>query len=341
MSKRFRKLWDPALTPTNTSLVFTISRIVFVTSPSQFIFANGKFHIANSSRHLRCRILARFSLVLHLILILRWFQGYLHISSDIAFWKAVMMTYFLAVYIALLIVLVHETRVLNDVLFLLNYCIQIETQWVAERTSIIVHRYYLLFANLLNFTVLDFPIAITVLSLFQPCMPPLLSSMLILDCKSWSDDGGSRIMSRIGIALVEGYTWTMAASIAGFTIIVVLTYPVEIILLWITLLRRKIQFAVNPNLLTKYRFVQITTKLFNDVWKMPAMSAMVATCVIIEIVALFILTTSLDKLPLPITGLFLLLAIIFFNDEKQLNVGKAFHEVMPSCKDINGKLCIF
>ncbi|OXA40779.1 hypothetical protein Fcan01_24489 [Folsomia candida] len=120
-------------------------------------------------------------------------------------------------------------------------------------------------------------------------------------------------MSRIGIALVEGYTWTMAASIAGFTIIVVLTYPVEMILLWITLLRRKIQVAVNPNLLTKYRFVQITTKLFNDLWKIPAMSAMVATCVIVEIVALFILTTSLDKLPLPIIGLFLLLAIIFFN----------------------------
>lgn len=82
------------------------------------------------------------------------------------------------------------------------------------------------------------PPAIASLSLFRPCMPPILTSMIYLECKSWSDHGHTGIMFRLGISILTGYTWTLATATAVVAVVVFLLYPVEVKLINLQVLKQ-------------------------------------------------------------------------------------------------------
>lgn len=103
-----------------------------------------------------------------------------------------------------------------------------------------MHRYFVIIAAMLQYSVILAPMSITLVNFFKPCLPPFISSELFLTCSSWSDDGdsGVGILGRLSFALLAGYAWVVAVDVTCFAIVVMLVYPVEVILLFINILER-------------------------------------------------------------------------------------------------------
>lgn len=91
-----------------------------------------------------------------------------------------------------------------------------------------VRPYFVILGFLAVSLVVSLPLAVSLLGLVKPCMPPLLSSMMILDCKDWDDDGDSSFLTRLGIGVFEYYTWLVIISTLSYGLYIPLLYPVEI-----------------------------------------------------------------------------------------------------------------
>lgn len=94
------------------------------------------------------------------------------------------------------------------------------------------------------------PIVIFILSLVQPCMPPLISSLILASCQTWGDVSGPGFLFRIVIGFFEWYTWTIIMGIVSFAVMILLLYPVEIKLLFIAMMERYLLRLITTNLLT-------------------------------------------------------------------------------------------
>ncbi len=94
-----------------------------------------------------------------------------------------------------------------------------------------VQRLFIIMRTVAELTLVLMPLAIPLLSFIRPCMPPLISSMAFLPCKSWNDHGNAGILTKLCISIFEWYTWAMGVGVVVFAIFVLFVYPIEVILL--------------------------------------------------------------------------------------------------------------
>lgn len=95
-----------------------------------------------------------------------------------------------------------------------------------------VTKYFVALGICVTFSMGLAPTVMFILSLTQPCMPPLISALGILPCTSWTDDT-SGIFVRVSVGMFEMYTWTVIIGVSGFAFMILLLYPVEVNLLLI------------------------------------------------------------------------------------------------------------
>lgn len=70
------------------------------------------------------------------------------------------------------------------------------------------------------------PIFGFVFAMVRPCMPPILTSMLVSECsKSWRDEGDIGILFRIFSAILLAWLSATIVTIVDFVIPLVLIYP--------------------------------------------------------------------------------------------------------------------
>lgn len=62
-------------------------------------------------------------------------------------------------------------------------------------------------------------------AIIRPCMPPVVTSAIYLECQSWDDDGETGFLFRILAAIVPIYLSALLANVVVFTITVALMYP--------------------------------------------------------------------------------------------------------------------
>lgn len=87
-------------------------------------------------------------------------------------------------------------------------------------------------------TMILLPFVIASMTLFMPCMPPILTSMIYLECKSWEDDGQAGILVRMGVSILTGYCRTTMTNATCLVVGVLLLYPVEVKLIILKVLKR-------------------------------------------------------------------------------------------------------
>ncbi|OXA42027.1 hypothetical protein Fcan01_23173 [Folsomia candida] len=172
-------------------------------------------------------------------------------------------------------------------------------------------RYFLLWGARATVSVGVVPIAIFILSLIQPCMPPLISSVMFLSCPSWGDDGGSGFLIRSAVDLFEWYTWTIITSNVAFALMILLLYPVEIKLLFISMMARNWKADKSIGL-EEYRTLRLLSNFHNFVFAYPAMAILVGGVTLCTSIAFYLLITSAHVVPLPVLILFSIIAFDFF-----------------------------
>jgi hypothetical protein len=92
-------------------------------------------------------------------------------------------------------------------------------------------------AIVLGCTVITMPFIMFLMSIFKPCMPPIITSG-ILDCKDWQDKGRLNIGYTLIIAVFELYTWWVAVGVACFAYMAAIQYPAEVAQVWINIAQR-------------------------------------------------------------------------------------------------------
>lgn len=80
-------------------------------------------------------------------------------------------------------------------------------------------------------TLISVPCAVSVMTFFQPCMPPALTSSIVLNCKDWRHDGDVGLVVRLVLVVYEFYAWMVIMGVVGIGFYVALLYPVEVKLL--------------------------------------------------------------------------------------------------------------
>lgn len=68
-----------------------------------------------------------------------------------------------------------------------------------------VHRYFAAFCAIFASTFISVPCAVCLMSFFLPCMPPVLTSTIILKCEDWSHDGEAGLVIKFVMGMYEIY----------------------------------------------------------------------------------------------------------------------------------------
>lgn len=89
------------------------------------------------------------------------------------------------------------------------------------------------FITLAIMGVILLPITVLTFALLRPCMPPIFTSVIYLECKSWEDDGNIGLVFRICGAILTFHLGVSLVSTFVFACDIVLIYPtvVELIIL--------------------------------------------------------------------------------------------------------------
>lgn len=208
-----------------------------------------------------------------------------------------------------------------------------------EGSQSYVHRYFLAMGFLILSTEILVPAALFVTSLHKPCMPPIISSLVVLNCTSWQDDGQAVIWFRVCVGLLEGYTWSVLCGVVSLSMYSSLLYPGEVLLEFTSLLERwpivellhliilstlcmylienyvlKFFREIQTNIysILKYRHIQILTQLRNNVWGGATMHVCIWTIYFVECLALYVLISTKGRLPVPAMTLFSIVAFDLF-----------------------------
>lgn len=72
------------------------------------------------------------------------------------------------------------------------------------------------------------------------------------------------------------------------------------------------EFGMLRRIAVRYRTIQILNRVLNNVWRKPGMPVAIGGVAIAEAAALFIILTSVSRLPVPVLVLFSMVAIDFF-----------------------------
>lgn len=127
----------------------------------------------------------------------------------------------------------------------------------------IVHTYFISMIVMSMAALIFLPAAMSVLALTMPCMPPILTSMVYLECRSWVDNGQTGVSFRVGLAITTYYYWTMVTSFIIISIIIVLLYPIEVKLIILEGIKR---LEIKNSNTYIYLFLNLITEAFQPVF---------------------------------------------------------------------------
>ncbi|OXA54308.1 hypothetical protein Fcan01_11276, partial [Folsomia candida] len=305
---------DLLLPSSNIPLVLNLSKMTIFLNQLPIKLNRGKFVLPNLTK---CqRLVAILTILLHLVVVLKWVldQWLYPTRPPSPTWKFVLMYYFITLFAAIAAFIVHVNFLKEETVFLLNSALQIE-QDSNMKGNCIVHIYYIVVVALSVLAIILMPITCLTFALLRPCMPPTWTSIIYLECKSWDDDGNTGMWFRsFGAILLYYFSLTVVAT-AVFGIIIVLTYPTEVKLILIELMKSyltKIRTDDGFLCLKTYRTLQILTDMHNSVFRHPIMSVIVGSVTACESFALYTLITSSSVIPFPGLILFATVGVELF-----------------------------
>ncbi|OXA53666.1 hypothetical protein Fcan01_11282 [Folsomia candida] len=178
----------------------------------------------------------------------------------------------------------------------------------------IVHKYYIVFVSLSMMGIILMPIACFMFGLLRPCMPPTLTSVIYLKCKSWDDHVSTGIFFTTCGAILLYYLSLSVVATAAFGITIVLDYPTEVKLILVELMKSNLRGARKEDFpwLDSYRILQILTDLHNSVFRHPIMSILVGSVTACESFALYTLITSSTVVSYSVLVLFAAVGVELF-----------------------------
>ncbi|OXA54307.1 hypothetical protein Fcan01_11277 [Folsomia candida] len=225
------------LLSSNIPLVLRLSKRSIFLNQFPFTLKRGKFIITTSTK---CqRLTAILAILLHFVVALKWvLDQWLYPKSPASpIWKYVLMYYCIIFFGAIGAFVVHISLLKEETVFLLNSALQVE-QDSKMRGNSIVHKYYIVFVALSMMGIILMPIACFMFGLLRPCMPPTLTSVIYLKCKSWDDHVSTGIFFTTCGTILLYYFSLAAVATAAFGITIVLDYPTEVKLILIDLMKR-------------------------------------------------------------------------------------------------------
>lgn len=134
-----------------------------------------------------------------------------------------------------------------------NECIIITLTHVHIATYV-VHIFFFMFIGLSKIAITFIPLLGVPMGLLRPCMPPMLSSIINLGCKSWNDHGNIGILQRMVGVITTVYAAHAVVATCVFLITVVLIYPTEVKLILVEAMKRLRRFLFFEKLCTYLNF---------------------------------------------------------------------------------------
>ncbi|OXA40326.1 hypothetical protein Fcan01_24984 [Folsomia candida] len=229
-------------------------------------------------------------------------------------WKLVLVGYSGFLHGISMVSLLHVERMREEIVIMQNSCMETELKLIREGINC-VRRYFVTLGALSVSSIVSVPLAVSLISSVAPCMPPLLSSMMILDCKDWGDDDSSGVLVKVGIGIMEFYAWTVITGTICYGLYIPLLYPVEIKFLILDIIKNKFwkkeTCARNHGNrhLHLYRILNLLTIYRNNAWCLPSMPVVIGGVIAADTVSLYILVTSYDQVPLLILILFSIICL--------------------------------
>ncbi|OXA38638.1 hypothetical protein Fcan01_26589 [Folsomia candida] len=258
-------------------------------------------------------LFALFTSVIHISGPLNWLRT--HWLATFPNWKFVLVGYTGFLNGVITIGLMHIQRVRKEIMVMLKACLDTELQLIREGVPVYVHRYFVIFGATVVSTFVLVPCAVSVMSFFQPCMPPVLTSTMILNCKNWRHDGEAGLLIKFVVGIYEFYAWMVILGTVGIGVYVALLYPVEVKLLILDYIEKNEMGVKRPTSsyhLYKYRVLQLITTYHNNAWCQPSVPVGMGGIAVAETVSLYILVTSYYQAPIIILLLFLIIALDCF-----------------------------
>ncbi|OXA37988.1 hypothetical protein Fcan01_27245 [Folsomia candida] len=157
------------------------------------------------------------------------------------------------------------------------------------------------------------PFMAVIYSLLRPCMPPVLTSVIFPNCKSWDDDAGTSFSARLFGSIMMGCVAFPLLTTVIFSIAVVMVYPTVVKLVLIqTMMRDLNRQTENTLLMSTYRILQILTDMHNSVLRQPITATLVGAITICQTFALYILITATSIVPGVVVFFFFMIALEMF-----------------------------
>ncbi|OXA55628.1 hypothetical protein Fcan01_09085 [Folsomia candida] len=297
----------------NIPLVTFISKLCLY--PRQFpLFPNKSGTFIPSRPGWRTKFFkyfAQLGILLHLLGCLNWFkiQWFDHKQCGVVTptWKFMLVTCSMIIFAAESLSFPHIDQVKMHLVTLLNSAMSVEIKLQrgvfnnAGNLGRYVTTYFVLMGACITWGVGFILPAVFILSLLQPCMPPLISAFAFVPCTSWTDDGAATgFLIKAAVGIYEMYMWSVLIGISAFVFMIMILYPVEVNLLLLKDMER------NWRNFVQLRTLQMLSNLQNFVFAAPSMGVIIGTLTLLESCAIYILMKSGELIPLPI---FVLLSI--------------------------------
>ncbi|OXA38643.1 hypothetical protein Fcan01_26586 [Folsomia candida] len=304
------------LPSSNIPLVVNIFKLFNGTNIISVRFSKKFLPLSLSFKTILPLLFALFTTVIRVCATLNWLaRNWMITQPPIPNWKYVLVGYTGFLHGVITIGLLHIERVRKEIVTLLNACVDTELQLILEGGPGYVHRYFVTLSAIVASSFVLVPCAVSVMSFFQPCMPPVITSTMILNCKNCSHSGAVGLAMKLVLGIYEFYTGIVVIGSVGIGVYIVLLYPIEVKLFILDYIERK-EMQTKPQArgyhLYKYRVLQLISTYHDNTWCQPSVPVTLGGISVAETVSLYVLVTSHDRFPIIILLMFLMVALDCF-----------------------------
>lgn len=139
-------------------------------------------------------------------------------------WRIVTIVYCLSLNLTMFLNMICVFKVRTDCINLINATMSWELGMERRGVPKLVSWNLVLCNYILKSSLPPVMLAAFALSILVPCMPPLITSFGLLECKSWVDDGGATILQKIVLAMYSLYYYACLTATVGNVIAILLCY---------------------------------------------------------------------------------------------------------------------
>ncbi|XP_035711382.1 uncharacterized protein LOC118436855 [Folsomia candida] len=151
------------------------------------------------------------------------------------------------------------------------------------------------------------------LGIFRPCMPPSIANAVLLQCRDGWSDQDAALWFRLINGFMQGYVWFSVPAVMVVTISRLMLYPSVMVELWIKMIEGQLahyKYAIHG--LSAFRVAQVFQNLVNSVMGKPLITIFVSLSIMCQIISLYVIITSWEKISFGVSAFFYLMGIDFF-----------------------------